>query len=175
MRVFKLFFVSLVLVGVVGFVGAGAVVVNDAAFDYADTEVASAYLQLGYEDGRLQLTLSEMALEGVLPGVAVEVPVPERVDSRGNDILPDFFDLGSIETWKSGRDLVGFSVLHESTRLDEVTASYLAEMERLGFEAVLQGENMNSTTYLFTQGDERVRAVFDNEGMGVVRAYLRFL
>lgn len=167
---------SLVLAATLGLAAAaGTVSIVDDGFDYADTGIESAYVQLDYSSGRLQLTLSDEPLANTLPAIAVTVPDPVGVDRKGNDILPKFADLDAIGIWKVGRDVAGFSVLHRDTDLDELADAYVALMKQMGFSATLESRSMNGAVYRFDQGGETIRAVFDNEGGRTVEAYLRFL
>ncbi len=170
----KTFLVSLALAASLGLASAGNVSLNDGGFDYADTDIETAYLEFAYQQGDLAITLSDEPLDGSLPAIMVTVPWPNVSASRGSDILPEYEDLGNTAWVNWGRDLIGFTVTHENAELDVVVTDYLEVMGTLGFDVALENDSMNSETYLLTQGGETIRAIFANSGHHVT-AYLRFV
>lgn len=166
---------SLTLAATLAFASAaGTVAIDDGGIDYADSDIESVFVQFDFAGGELQLTLVDAAM-GALPSVQTWVPEATATDWRGDAILPTLADLDNIELVELGRDAVGFTLLHQETDVDALAASYREALGALGFEATLEHEGMNSATYTFTQGDETLRAIFGNEGYGMVEAYLRFL
>jgi hypothetical protein len=167
--------VMLMIAAFAGLASASSFVFDVASFDYSDTDIESAYVQLDMVDGQIRFTFSDTELDSDMPTIVTSVPEPIETDRHGDDILPTFADLGAIEQLKAGRDTVGVFLLHEGTDIDALSECYLTALTDLGFEVTLEHEGMNSATYTFTHGDEVLRVIFDNEGGGTVEAYLRYM
>lgn len=149
-----------------GFVNAGSnpatVTVNDANFDYADTDLETGYLELAY-DGELQLTLSSSKLSGDLPEIVVTVPELDGEDIFGNDNVAELADIDEIELLDYGRELKGFEVLHPDQSLANVANGYIDSLAALGFTARLEPSTANTQIVVF-MGEQSYRAVFNFQG-----------
>ena len=135
--------------------------IDDSAFSYGEADVSEGFIDLNYEDGELSIVLSDEALESELPSIEIEA----------SDDSETLSDIGMIESTTDGRAYSSLGLSHADASLDEVAASYLSDLETMGFEAEVQETGSATQVYILSNGDYEMRAVFTRQG-GTVTAYL---
>ncbi|UCH27747.1 MAG: hypothetical protein JSV66_08940 [Trueperaceae bacterium] len=145
---------------------------DDTGFDYTDTEIEEAYLQLAFKEGTFEVLFSDAEMEAALPVISIVVPKRVETDDYGNEtVITDLRDLRGIEWYDSGSEVLGFKVTHPDMRLRDVSAAYFAAFEMYGFELVEETTGANLIACVFGDGVYQLRTVFTRHGEDIV-AYL---
>lgn len=133
---------------------------DDSGFDYAATDDATtAYVNLERDGDELRFTFSNQPGNDALPTVTIdEVADLEREGAIGPDVLATVADLEEIAV-----NAHVIRVNHDGAKLADTVESYLAAIQKLGYEA--QPAFSSRTLKAFTFGDEdhAYRAIFHLE------------
>lgn len=155
----------------VGVATAQNLIIDDSSFDYSDTDIETAYLDMQRTDaGDLVILFSDTDMGSVLPSVAVTVPDAAGTDIFGDDRTADAADIDEVDFLAAGNVGLAFQVTHEDTLVRDVSEAYLEALAGLGFTATPISETTNLRVVELDDGQLQLRAVFRNVGAGDVTA-----
>lgn len=156
----------------VGVTAAQNLIIDDSGFDFSDTDIETAYLDMQRTDNGLVIIFSDTNLGSILPPVAVVVPKVAGDDIFGEDRVADLGDIDEVDFMAAGNTGLVFEAIHEDTVVRSVSNSYLEVLEGLGFIATPISERTNLRVLELDDGSLQLRAVFRNAGGGNVLAHL---
>jgi hypothetical protein len=146
--------------------------VDDTGFDYTDTEIEEAYLQLAFKEGNFEVMFGDSEMEAALPAISITVPKRVDTDDYGNETVTTALkDLIGIEWYESGSEILGFEVTHADVDLETVSDAYFAAFEAAGFAMVEETTDTNLVACVFGDGVYQLRTVLTRRGQDIV-AYL---
>lgn len=159
---------TLSLFGMASAANGFVVTIDDSGFDFADTDIDTAYIDFAANDGELQLTISSTKIDTSLPTVSVTVPDLPGTDIFGNDLLPSLENLGkNITLIHTGRSVTGLDITYSDATPEAVIAAYMSILSQAGFEATPQLMTTNVFSYTLDNGSQQLRTVFRNDGTDV--------
>lgn len=138
---------------------------DDSGFDYRPTDDETiGYVDFARHGDELRLTFSNQPSSDVLPTVSIgEIVDLDRADVLGSDLLATVDDLQEVALMRRGTSDGVIAIDHDGADLRHTVQSYLAVLDRLGYDAQCEFDTATLKVYTFGDGAAAYRAVFRQE------------
>jgi len=142
-------------------------VFNTSGFDFTDYTLTTGYIGFSMNGDQLRVNLASGAPISSLPSITLWVP-GSTTNALGGTVYPTLTNIADISTTSNGGQTTGFTVTHDSVSLGGVVASYVKNLEALGFKGTEDASTSpNLAVYTFTMNGIQLRAVFHQVGSNV--------